>query len=127
MHSPAKFTRRHFLADAGMGFTGLVLGAMLYRDGVGRAGPLAPNPSPTEGRGETGPHFTAKAKSVIWLFFSGGVSPVASFDVKPELNRYAGMTIANTAYRHVLQAEGRDVVAGNPSHGNRHTLMALNT
>ena len=30
-------TRRAFLADVGMGFTGLALGAMLARDGVVRA------------------------------------------------------------------------------------------
>ena len=30
--------RRDFLADCGMGFTGLVLGAMLHREGI--AGPL---------------------------------------------------------------------------------------
>ncbi len=30
-------TRRSFLADTGMGFTGLVLGSMLFRDGVARA------------------------------------------------------------------------------------------
>ena len=29
--------RRSFLADCGMGFTGLVLGAMLERDGIARA------------------------------------------------------------------------------------------
>ena len=31
-------TRRSFLADTGMGFTGLALGAMLFKDGVARAG-----------------------------------------------------------------------------------------
>src|SRR4051794_37257428 len=93
-------TRRHFLADMGMGFTGLVLGAMLHQDG--RAQDMS---SPV------GPHFAPKAKSVIWLFMCGGVSHVESFDVKPELNRYAGMTIANTRHRHVLQFEGRDVIA----------------
>ena len=118
LSNPTGFTRRHFLADMGMGFTGLVLGAMLYRDGVARANNRHP-----DGR----PHFPPRAKSVIWLFMCGGVSHVESFDVKPALNRYAGMTIANTPYRHVLQAEGRDVVAGNPAHGNRHTLMGLNT
>ena len=30
-------TRRSFLADTGMGFTGLALGAMLFKDGVARA------------------------------------------------------------------------------------------
>jgi len=31
------------------------------------------------------PHFPAKAKSVIFLFMSGGVSHVDSFDPKPQL------------------------------------------
>lgn len=29
-------TRRSFLADTGMGFTGLALGAMLFKDGAAR-------------------------------------------------------------------------------------------
>ena len=40
-------SRRAFLADLGMGFSGLALGAMLHRDGVARAedlpAGLAPN------------------------------------------------------------------------------------
>jgi len=112
-------SRRTFLADTGMGFTGLALSALLWQDGVGRA----QEHSAPDGR----PHFAPKAKSVIWLFMCGGVSHVESFDVKPELNRFAGRTIADTPYRDVLHAEGRDVIAGNPSHGNRHVLMGLNT
>ena len=34
-------TRRSFLADTGMGFTGLALGAMLFKDGLARAGESA--------------------------------------------------------------------------------------
>ena len=41
--------RRAFLADLGMGFTGLALGAMLHRDGVARADGR-PGPRPTAGR-----------------------------------------------------------------------------
>src|SRR5262245_44223842 len=112
-------TRRTFLADTGMGFTGLALGAMLFKDGVARAD----NPAP-DGR----PHFTPRAKSVIWLFMCGGVSHVESFDVKPELNRFAGKTIDDTPYRDVLNpARLNDVIAGNPSHGGRRVLMGLNT
>ena len=33
----AGVTRRSFLADTGLGFTGLALGAMLFKDGVARA------------------------------------------------------------------------------------------
>jgi len=39
------------------------------------------------------PHFPARAKSVISLFMSGGVSHVDSFDPKPALNRYAGQPL----------------------------------
>src|SRR5439155_4388664 len=95
-------TRRSFLADTGMGFTGLALGALLFKDGVARAD----NPSP-DGR----PHFAPRAKSVIWIFLCGGVSHVESFDVKPELNRYTGQTIENTPQRTVRNLEGRDVIA----------------
>jgi len=35
-HCPG-ITRRSFLADTGMGFTRLALGAMLFKDGVARA------------------------------------------------------------------------------------------
>src|SRR5437867_750051 len=90
-------SRRSFLADIGMGFTGLALGAMLQRDGIARAN--APQRwAPPDGR----PHHTPKAKSVIWLFMVGGTSHMESFDPKPELNRFAGRTIAETPYRDAL-------------------------
>lgn len=40
------------------------------------------------------PHFPAKAKNVIFLFMSGGVSHVDSWDPKPNLFRDAGKTIS---------------------------------
>lgn len=40
------------------------------------------------------PHFPAKAKNVIFLFMSGGVSHVDSWDHKPSLFRDAGKTIS---------------------------------
>jgi len=39
------------------------------------------------------PHIPARAKSVISLFMSGGVSHVDTFDPKPALNRYAGQPL----------------------------------
>jgi hypothetical protein len=92
--------RRAFLSDLGMGFTGLALGAMLARDGVTRAD------EPSVWQPPTGdPHFTPKAKSVIWLFMNGGVSQAESFDPKPELTRYAGMSINETPYKDVQNPE----------------------
>ena len=82
--------RRTFLADTGMGFTGLALGALLNRDGVARAATLGQ------------PHFAPKAKRVIWLFMIGGVSQMETFDPKPELNKYAGKSIDETPYKDTL-------------------------
>ena len=84
--------RRTFLADAGMGLTGLALGAMLHRDGVARAADL-PH-VPPDGK----PHFAPKAKRVIWLFFMGGVSHLESFDPKPNLDKFAGKTIDESPF-----------------------------
>jgi hypothetical protein len=91
--------RRTFLADLGHGLTGLVLGAMLHRDGVARATPGAW--SPPDGK----PHFPPKAKSVIWLFMNGGVSHLESFDPKPALTKYAGKTIAETPFKDAQDPE----------------------
>lgn len=95
----ARQSRRGFLADVGMGFTGLVLGAMLQRDGIVRASEAA-GWSPPSGL----PHFAPKAKSVIWLFMIGGTSQMESFDPKPALNKHAGKTIAESPFKEVLDS-----------------------
>ncbi|MFM2096415.1 MAG: hypothetical protein RIS70_3539 [Planctomycetota bacterium] len=71
--------RREFLADVGMGFTGLALGALLHRDGIARAGESSANSTDFTRQ----PHFPPKAKSVIWIFLIGGMSQMESFDPKP--------------------------------------------
>src|SRR5688572_31522584 len=115
-HSACRgITRRSFLADTGMGFTGLALGSMLARE---------------KAKGATPANYPkAKAKSVIWIFLCGGVSHLESFDVKPELNKYAGKSIADTAYKDALDPKkvDKNIVGANPSHGNRKVIMPLNT
>ena len=81
-----RVNRRRLLSDGGLGFTGLVLGAMLHGDGHG-----AERSQFQHRLGE--PHFAPKAKSVIWFFMNGGVSHLESFDPKPALNQHAGKTI----------------------------------
>src|SRR6266478_1576067 len=78
--------RRAFLANS---FSGLALAAMLHRDA----------------HASDKPHFTPKAKSVIWLFMNGGVSHMETFDPKPELTKYAGKTINGTPYQDVQNPE----------------------
>jgi hypothetical protein len=86
-----------------MGFTGVALGAMLHQDGVARASDVA-SWSPPDGR----PHFAPKAKSVIWIFLSGGYSQLETFDPKPALNRYAGMTFEETPLANPLESPLHD-------------------
>jgi hypothetical protein len=80
------FSRREFLRRAGCGFGTLPLAGLLDREGLLAAEPSRPvNPlAPRQ------PHFTGKAKSVIWLFMNGGPSQVDTWDYKPELAKYDG-------------------------------------
>jgi hypothetical protein len=119
-----RLSRRTFLADTGMGFTGLALGAMLQQDGLAKDG--AEGWRPPDGR----PHFKPKAKTVIWFFMIGGTSHMESFDPKPELTRHAGKTIAESPYKATLNSpfvkqNVREVVAG--LHKVQPTIYPLQT
>jgi hypothetical protein len=94
--SCSRMPRRAFLSDLGMGFTGMALGSILFRDGIVQVNAgvgLNPGSHPS-GLGR--PQFTPRAKSVIWVFLSGGYSHVETFDPKPALNQYAGKTFDKT-------------------------------
>ncbi|MBI1310323.1 DUF1501 domain-containing protein [bacterium] len=114
-------SRRTFLSDIGMGFTGLALSAMLHDDGIQKASAdtehVVENPPPN-GK----PHFPPKAKSVIWIFTVGGTSHVESFDPKPLLNKYAGLSINETPHSDVLHKSYLDdnlrVVVPNDANGH---------
>ena len=82
-HARITRNRREFLCDACCGFGGLAFASMLAQDLRAAAiNPLAPKP----------PHMPdkAKAKSVIFLFMSGGPSHMETFDPKPLLNKLNG-------------------------------------
>jgi Protein of unknown function (DUF1501) len=54
------------------------------------------------------PHFAPKARSAIWLFMTGGVSQVDTFDYKPELQRRDGEPLPGVVLRTgVAQTSGR--------------------
>jgi len=79
-------SRREFLSRAGTGFGMLALASILKQEKLlaqDATRPLAPRAV----------HFAPKAKSVIFLFMSGGPSHVDLFDYKPELIRLAGQPI----------------------------------
>jgi hypothetical protein len=124
-HRQLVLPRRAFLADVGMGFTGLALGSLLMRDGVARAND-ASSFSPPTGK----PHFLPKAKNVIWIFLVGGMSHMESFDPKPALNEFAGKEIGETPHKEVLSAkfvsENLRIVVPDDANGHiRHKLFPL--
>ena len=113
-------SRRDFLARTGI--LGIALASLLQRD----AASSEPRWTPPDGR----PHFTPRAKSVIWLFLNGGMSHLESFDPKPMLNRYAGRAIAETPYGYVMDPEllnrnNRVVVINDANGQQRSTVYPL--
>lgn len=74
---PHHLSRRQLLSTLGSGFGLLGLSRLLT---AGTRGPFDPKQ----------PHFTPKAKNVIFLFLNGGWSQVDTFDPKPALDKYDG-------------------------------------
>ncbi len=98
-HHPADSSRRAFLSDLGMGFTGLALGSMLADEGIVNANESEIDFPPTGTL-----HHTPKAKSVIWIFLSGGYSHLETFDPKPALNKFAGKTFDETPFANPMNS-----------------------
>ncbi|MBI5693600.1 MAG: DUF1501 domain-containing protein [Verrucomicrobia bacterium] len=76
-------SRRWFLQDCGVGLAGIALSSLLGREA--RARTTAPNPLAVKA-----PHFTPKAKRVIYMFMAGAPSHLELFDYKPELAKRDG-------------------------------------
>jgi hypothetical protein len=87
-------TRRGWLRHAGCGFGFIGLAALLGEDSAVSSGladdlgtralkPLTARP----------PHFSAKAKRVVWIFVNGGPSQVDTWDYKPGLEKAHGKSI----------------------------------
>ena len=90
-------SRRDFLFEAGGGISGLGLATLLSQDGL-LAGATGAPACESKGGIESvyaprKPHFAPRAKSMISLFMSGGVSQMDTFDPKPMLTKYAGQPL----------------------------------
>lgn len=92
-------SRRDFLSLAGGGIGMLALNSILCAQDLAghtdiESNPMAPRPS----------HFSARAKSVIWLFMNGGPSHIDTWDYKPALVKANGQKLegfdATTAFFH---------------------------
>ena len=76
----APFSRRRLLQATACGFGSLALNTLLTEQALATANPRAPR----------APHFTARAKRVIFLFMAGGPSQHDLFDFKPRLRAEHG-------------------------------------
>jgi hypothetical protein len=83
-------TRRNFLRDTSCGFGSFALSAMLQQQAAAEQHGQAGKASPLAVRQ---PHFTARAKRIIFLFMSGGPSQMDLYDYKPELVKGSGKPI----------------------------------
>ena len=86
-------SRRDFLFRSGGGISGLALAYLLDRDGLLAAAGSEACKAPAEGGNPfavKSPHFAPRARAVISLFMSGGVSQVDTFDPKPALAQVRG-------------------------------------
>jgi hypothetical protein len=86
-------SRREFLRRAGGGFGVIALAAMLADEGLLAADASDRTTDPLAPRR---PHHRARARSVIFLFMSGGPSHLETFDPKPELRRLAGQPLPDS-------------------------------
>jgi hypothetical protein len=89
-----RLARRDFIHQIGGGFLGLALGGIWAEA--------------SEKREIVGPHHTAKAKSVIFLFMCGGVSHIDTFD--PKDNKHAGKLIDAIGFGDNLAEMRRPVI-----------------
>src|ERR1700682_4549210 len=87
-----RITRRAMLMNTSRGLGAVALAGMLEQDGLlpkayaAPTNPLAPKP----------PHFTSKAKSLIWLHMYGAPATIDLFDYKPDLIKLAGQPIPDS-------------------------------
>jgi hypothetical protein len=82
---PRQITRRWFLQDCAVG-----LGAIALAELLGTARPAAAAPAQADPLAPRKPHYTPKAKRVIYLFMAGAPSHLELFDYKPKLAQLNG-------------------------------------
>ena len=81
-------TRRHFFQDCGLGIGKIACASLLASDlsrPLGLSADEASNPLAAKA-----PHFTPRAKRVIYLFMAGAPSQLELFDYKPKLAELEG-------------------------------------
>jgi len=110
-------TRRAFLRDGALGIGSLALASLLARDlsardDASKHDPFAP----------PAPHFTPRAKRIIYLHMAGAPSQLDLFDPKPQLNALDGQPIPGsfTQGERFAFIKGTPKILGSPYRFARH-------
>jgi hypothetical protein len=85
-----QLTRRWFLRDCGVGLAGIAAHSLLAKDSAAPAPSVVPAMRTSNPLAVKAPHFTPKAKRVIYMFQAGAPSHLELFDPKPELTKRDG-------------------------------------
>ncbi len=105
--------RRRFFSQMATGLSGIALTSLLQREGMllasptPKKGPFRPQISQAHPLKQRAPEFKAKAKNVIFIFCSGGVSHLDTFEYKPELVK-----------RHGQPLPGKNIITFQGAQGN---------
>ena len=92
-HAACDCSRRRFLSHLGAGFGTLAFEALLHQQAGASTAASQPVIDPLRPYSPRAPHFSPRAKSVIFIFLVGGPSQVDTFDYKPELQRLSGQPL----------------------------------
>ena len=88
--TPRALTRREMLARCANGFGAIALTALMADKAFGGAVRSGDSVNPLNPLAPRKPHFSPKAKNVIFLYMDGGPSQVDTFDPKPRLTAEDG-------------------------------------
>jgi len=108
-------TRRHFFGQCTMGVGSMALASLMADRGV-----AAPAAESSKAMQPKPPHFSPKAKNVIFLFMAGGPSQLETFEHKPKLTELNGQPIPDSF------VEGKRFAFMNTSH-RRNLLGSTQT
>ena len=97
-HGQALLNRREFLRQSGMTMGAIGLAHLLAQDKllaadeitVGGKMPIRPKIDPDNPYLPRAPHYQADAQQILIIYCPGAVSPLDTFDYKPELERFHG-------------------------------------
>jgi hypothetical protein len=109
-------SRRTFLSQTGVGIGAAALSTMLGNESVGSG--VANGPTGYRGLPDL-PHFSPKAKRVIFLCMAGGPSHLETFDYKPKLAELHNepMPESYTKGQPIAQLQGQQLRAHRPMFG----------